>query len=113
MSDAPALNPKPLQVQSLMASKDSAGYEARLIEHIAVLEKCMLKLDQFVDIKCQSFPRLLLLDRPHLVRLLSCGLISGENVDLYQAAVRVCFPGVERLMVRMFALSLTHFVCCS
>ena len=82
-----------------MTSKDSVGFEAKLIEHTAVLERCLLKLDQFVDLKCQAFPRLLLLDRPGLVQLVSRGAISQANVELYQAAARACFPGVEELQV--------------
>ncbi len=88
-------------MHALISSKDSVGFEARLIDHMAVLEKCLLKLDQFVDIKCQSFPRLLLLERAEVIRLLSYGPISRENVEYFQAAVRVCFPGVEQLLVRL------------
>jgi hypothetical protein len=92
-----------------MSSKDSVGFEARLLENTAVLEKCLLKLDQFVGIKCQSFPRLLLLHRADLIRLISCGPIGHDNVDLYQAAVRVCFPGVDRLTVRLISRSSSIF----
>ncbi len=91
-----------------MAAKDSIGIEARLREHTAVLDHCLHKLDEFVDLKCQSFPRLQLMDRTDLVRLVSCGLIDRVNVDVYQAAVRVCFPGVAELQVLCLA-AISHF----
>jgi hypothetical protein len=82
-----------------MTAKDSAGLESRLVEHTAVLEHCHRKLDEFVGLKCHSFPRMFLLSRSDIVRLISCGYISQLNAEVYQAAVRVCFPGVESLQV--------------
>lgn len=97
-----------LQVHALMAAKDSIGIEARLREYTAVLDNCLRKLDQFVDLKCQSFPRLQLMDRTDIVRLVSCGSIHPTNIDVYQAAVRVCFPGVSELQVLCLE-NMSHF----
>ena len=88
-----------LQVHALMAAKDSIGIEARLREYTAVLDNCLHKLDQFVDLKCKSFPRLQLMHRTDIVRLVSCGVIQHANIGVYQAAVRACFPGVSELQV--------------
>jgi hypothetical protein len=39
------------------------------------------------------------MDRAGLVQLMSRGAISQANVELYQAAARACFPGLEELQV--------------
>ena len=96
------------QVHALVTAKDAVGFEAKLVEYTMTLETCRLKLDQFVDLKCSSFPRLLLLDRADIVHLLACGPFSLDNARVYQAAARACFPGVEELQVR---LSLLMCVC--
>jgi len=117
------------QVHALVTAKDAQGFEAKLLEcapppltseplfcinyhllfrfkshrcvrYTKTLEACRMKLDQFVDLKCRAFPRLQLLHRTEVVRLLACGALSEDNMRVYQAAARACFPGVEELQVR-------------
>jgi hypothetical protein len=82
-----------------VTTRDSVGLEAKLLEYTKVLETCLLKLDQFVDLKRNAFPRLMLFDRSDFVRLLSSGSLRHANVDLYQAAARACFPGLQEMQV--------------